>query len=65
MGSSSLVCSKQPPPHGGRLLETLLQALLQALLQTLLQTPPRLICAGEARTVRRTPVVRPLRPRPP
>lgn len=40
MGSSSLVCSKQPPPHGGRLLETLLQALLQALLQTLLQTPP-------------------------
>lgn len=44
MGSSSLVCSKQPPPHGGRLLETLLQALLQALLQTLLQTPPAHLC---------------------
>ena len=49
MESSSLVCSKQPPPHCGCLLETLLQTPLQTLLQILLgssvQERPR-SCGG-------------------
>ena len=61
MESSSLVCSKQPPPHCGCLLETLLQTPPT----DPPADPPWLISAGEAKIMRGTPVVRPLRPFPP